>query len=90
MLPSWIRTQTRVVEEQRMCFLKVNLKEAAESADDSDDLNDFIADFGEQCGIGSSGGSIRERSDETCVTAFIQTPVRVVSISKQETWTFRT
>ena len=58
------------------CFIKVKLKEAAESADDSDDLNDFIADFGEQCGIGSSGSS-RERSEETCVTAIIPTPVRL-------------
>ena len=49
----------------------MNLKEAAESTDDSDDLTDFIADFGEQCGIG------RERSNETCVTAMIPTPVRV-------------
>ena len=61
------------------CFAKVNLREAAESADDSDDLNDFIADFGEQCGIGSSGGT-RERSDETCVSAIIPTPMRVVTV----------
>ena len=60
------------------CFAKVNLREAAESADDSDDLNDFIADFGEQCGIGSTGRT-RERSDETCVSAIIPTPVRVIS-----------
>ena len=60
------------------CFAKVNLREAAESADDSDDLSDFIADFGEQCGIGSTGRT-RERSDETCVSAIIPTPVRVVS-----------
>ena len=60
------------------CFAKVNLREAAESADDSDDLNDFIADFGEQCGIGSTGRT-RERGDETCVSAIIPTPVRVIS-----------
>ena len=54
----------------------MNLKEAAESADDSDDLKDFIADFGEQCGSGSSSSSRGRRSDETFVTAVIPTPVR--------------